>query len=195
MAWLGAIRPTTANDAFDPALWETFVSTTLGVGHPARRRAEGGQDGGWRLRVAAVAYCEAADRVVNSASPRAAAPRSLDAVLCPDTLQPPHAPDGRGTATGRRRTRPAGGLPPTVDAWQPSCGDRVCGHLHHVRDVRLQLGGSLGPRAWGARQGREVTCARGGVALRAACGCGGDLRRPSSGGLLRERSLRRSFTA
>ena len=23
----GAIRPTTANDAFDPALWETFVST------------------------------------------------------------------------------------------------------------------------------------------------------------------------
>ena len=31
MAWLGAIRPTTANDAFDPALWETFVSTTLGL--------------------------------------------------------------------------------------------------------------------------------------------------------------------
>ena len=27
----GAIRPTTANDAFDPALWETFVSTTLGL--------------------------------------------------------------------------------------------------------------------------------------------------------------------
>ena len=23
MAWLGTIRPTTANDAFDPALWET----------------------------------------------------------------------------------------------------------------------------------------------------------------------------
>ncbi len=66
------------------------------------------------LRVAAVAYCEAADRFVNSASPRAAAPRSLDAVLCPDTLQPPHSPDGRGTATGRRQTRPAGGLPPTV---------------------------------------------------------------------------------
>ncbi len=31
MAWLGAIRPTSANDAFDPALWETFVSTTLGL--------------------------------------------------------------------------------------------------------------------------------------------------------------------
>ena len=23
MSWLGAIRPTSANDAFDPALWET----------------------------------------------------------------------------------------------------------------------------------------------------------------------------
>jgi hypothetical protein len=33
-----------------------------------------------------------------------------------------------------------------ADTWQPSCGDRVCGHLHHVRDVRLQLGGSL--RRW-----------------------------------------------
>ena len=34
MAWLGDIRPTTANDAFDPALWETFVSTTLGLEVP-----------------------------------------------------------------------------------------------------------------------------------------------------------------
>ena len=25
LSWLGAIRPTSANDAFDPALWETFV--------------------------------------------------------------------------------------------------------------------------------------------------------------------------
>ena len=29
--WLGAIRPTSANDVFDPALWETFVSATLGL--------------------------------------------------------------------------------------------------------------------------------------------------------------------
>jgi hypothetical protein len=84
------------------------------VGHLARRRPEGGQDGGWRLRVAAVAYCEAADRFVNSASPCAAAPRSLAAVLCPETLQPPQAPDTGGTAAGRRRTRPGGGLPATV---------------------------------------------------------------------------------
>ena len=27
-SWLGTIRPTSANDAFDPALWATFVSTT-----------------------------------------------------------------------------------------------------------------------------------------------------------------------
>jgi hypothetical protein len=24
LSWLGTIRPTSANDAFDPALWETF---------------------------------------------------------------------------------------------------------------------------------------------------------------------------
>ena len=28
-----------------------------------------------------------------------------------------------------------------------------------------------GPRAWSARRGRSVACARGGVALRATCGC------------------------
>jgi hypothetical protein len=32
MSWLGAIRPTSANDAFDQELWATFVSTTLGLG-------------------------------------------------------------------------------------------------------------------------------------------------------------------
>jgi hypothetical protein len=34
LSWLGTIRPTSANDAFDPALWETFVSTMLGLGVP-----------------------------------------------------------------------------------------------------------------------------------------------------------------
>ena len=29
---------------------------TTSAGHPAWRRAEGGRDGGWRLRLAAVAY-------------------------------------------------------------------------------------------------------------------------------------------
>jgi hypothetical protein len=32
LSWLGTIRPTSANDAFDTALWATFVSTTLGFG-------------------------------------------------------------------------------------------------------------------------------------------------------------------
>jgi hypothetical protein len=40
----------------------------------------------------------------HSTSPRVAAPRSLAAVLCPETLQLPHAPDGGGTTTGRRWT-------------------------------------------------------------------------------------------
>jgi hypothetical protein len=30
LSWLGTIRPSSANDAFDPNLWATFVSTTLG---------------------------------------------------------------------------------------------------------------------------------------------------------------------
>jgi hypothetical protein len=34
LSWLGTIRPTSANDAFDPALWTTFVSTTLGLEVP-----------------------------------------------------------------------------------------------------------------------------------------------------------------
>jgi hypothetical protein len=34
LSWFGTIRPTSANDAFDPALWTTFVSTTLGVEVP-----------------------------------------------------------------------------------------------------------------------------------------------------------------
>jgi hypothetical protein len=29
LSWLGTIRPPSANNAFDPAIWETFVSTTL----------------------------------------------------------------------------------------------------------------------------------------------------------------------
>ena len=29
LSWLGAIRPTSTNDAFEPALWTMFVSTTL----------------------------------------------------------------------------------------------------------------------------------------------------------------------
>jgi hypothetical protein len=34
LSWLGAIRPTSANDASDPGLWETFVCTTLGLEVP-----------------------------------------------------------------------------------------------------------------------------------------------------------------
>ena len=34
LSWLGTIRPTSANDAFDQAIWQTFVSTTLVLGIP-----------------------------------------------------------------------------------------------------------------------------------------------------------------
>jgi hypothetical protein len=35
LSWLGTIRPSSANDAFDPNLWATFVSTTLGLVVPS----------------------------------------------------------------------------------------------------------------------------------------------------------------
>ena len=38
LSWLGTIRPTSAHDAFDPALWETFVSTTIGLEIPVLSR-------------------------------------------------------------------------------------------------------------------------------------------------------------
>jgi hypothetical protein len=34
LSWLGTIRPSSANDAFNPTLWATFVSTTLGLEVP-----------------------------------------------------------------------------------------------------------------------------------------------------------------
>ena len=35
LSWLGTLLPTTANDAWDPALWQTFFSSTLGLEVPA----------------------------------------------------------------------------------------------------------------------------------------------------------------
>ena len=35
LSWLGTIRPSSANNAFDPNLWATFVSTTLGLVVPS----------------------------------------------------------------------------------------------------------------------------------------------------------------
>jgi len=52
------------------------------VGHLARRRTEGGQDGDWWLCVAAVAYCEAADSFVNSQLRRGRSTRSSAQIPC-----------------------------------------------------------------------------------------------------------------
>ncbi len=43
---------------------------TTSAGHLTRRRAGGGRDASWRMRVAAVTCCEADDRVVHSAALR-----------------------------------------------------------------------------------------------------------------------------
>ncbi len=115
------------------------------VGRPARRGAGGGRGGGWRLRVAAVANCGAADCFVSSALPHEAAPGSVADVLCPETLQSPHTPDGGGTATCCRRARPGEGLPPTVPTQTSGCLLAViecvctCITLRQPPQVPLQL--------------------------------------------------------
>ena len=84
------------------------------------------------------------------------APGSLTGVLCPETLQTPHAPGCAGVShwrplpgnpadspcAGRRGDccgRTAGpawwgvaSACASADAWKPSCGGRVCWHLHHT---------------------------------------------------------------
>ena len=35
LSWIGTLRPTTVNDAWDPALWQTFFYSTLGLEVPA----------------------------------------------------------------------------------------------------------------------------------------------------------------
>jgi len=77
----------------------------------ARRRSESGHDGGWRLRVAALTKCEAADRFVDSAPPRAAAPRSLT-----DLNQKPCKPGHVHRARSEVGT-PGAGSPPSVPSW------------------------------------------------------------------------------
>jgi len=94
----------------------------------AHRRVEGGHDGGWLMRVAAVANCETADRFVNSASPRAAPQQSFTCILWPETLQ------ARTRAAGARRRGLAGcgvaAVCSTAGARRPS-GEERAAHLLH----------------------------------------------------------------
>ena len=77
----------------------------------ARRRSESGHGGGWRLRVATLTNGEAADRFVDSAPPRAAAPRSLT-----DLNQKPCKPGHVHRARSEVGT-PGAGSPPSVGSW------------------------------------------------------------------------------
>ena len=138
---------------------------------PARRRSGGGRDGGWRLRLFAVAGGEAADRSIGSASARAAAPGSLAGL----PLSNGSGPVGRGAVErglpGRARSAAPGG----------------------------RRGGGQGCKGSGfpgarARGGDGQWPARGAVSLAGRLRLrGGDLRRSSFGGLLRELSLGRSL--
>ena len=104
----------------------------------ARRRSESGHDGGWRLRVAALTKCEAADRFVDSAPPCAAAPRSLT-----DLNQKPCKP-GHGHRARSEVGTPGAGSPPSVPSWARggirARSVRYCG----VAGLRLAAGTSTG---------------------------------------------------
>ena len=152
------------------------------VGRPARRSSESGHDGGWRLRLVVLANCEAADCSIGSASARAAVPGSLAGL----PLSNGGWSVGRGAVQGvvagvcpgghARPWRRAAGV--GVGARGPS--ERRAAGLVQGFQLPQGQGCSPGPRTWDARGGRAVTCARGCVAWRAACGCAaatyGDLR-------------------
>ena len=97
---------------------------TMRLGRAEWWRSDSGQDGGWRLRLVAVAYFGAADRYIGSVSARAAAPGSLDCLprfsdhqTCRAPALPPRPPliDGlRLRAVGQRQCRPERGVVTTA---------------------------------------------------------------------------------
>ena len=138
------------------------------VGRPTRRRSESGHDGGWRLRLVAVANCETADRSIGLASAHAAAPGLLAGL--PLSNGDGSVVRGRSREAARGSAR-AGTLGRGGGPWAPGLapgGRQKGGQQGGYKGSNFPKGGrSPGPRAWGARRGRAVTCARGGV----ACGC------------------------
>ncbi len=92
-------------------LGDSLRAGTTEAGGCAKPQSESGHNRGWRLCVAAVANCEAADHFVNSASPHAAAPRSLT-----DLHQKPCKPGHVHRARSEVGT-PGAGSPPSVPSW------------------------------------------------------------------------------
>ena len=139
------------------------------VGRPARRHSESRHDGGWRLRVATVTNCGAAALFIGSASPGTAAQGSLAGL----PLSNGGGSMGRGRSreaargSARAGTLGRGGGPRTPGSAPGASGGRSekrkAGMVQGFQ-LPQEQGRSPGPRAWGVRQGRAVTCARGGVA-------------------------------
>ena len=96
---------------------------TMSAGHLARRRAGGGRDASWRMRVAAVTCCEADDRVVHSAALRAATPRPRRPTT---TRRRPTA-----VSTGARRRHNGASVSRTLTEY-PRATPHALG-VHHAR--------------------------------------------------------------
>ena len=195
MSWLGAIRPTSANDAFDPALWATYLynnSNNLFYGcikarrcRPCKLRAAGRRALRLRQRGGELHGALKSGGARHRRGPRV--------VRGGRTLRRGRLYDARRFAGSLCCTIPSGrAWASGVGPWARS-GDLLSGRCSRAgrlrvcacrglrpwsycarsgtRDIRLQLGGSLGPRAcgvqpftavrWESGLGRAATQTRG----------------------------------
>ena len=138
---------------------------TTSAGHLARRRAGGGRDASWRMRVAAVTCCEATDHVVLSAVPRANPGMSSTAYE--------YAPSANGSvdrsaASSQRRVRQqnayrvfprdpacAGGAPRATARALTENAACACGVRSIGRVDTTGCASGAGPTTAGAAAGRE----------------------------------------
>ena len=180
MSWLGAIRPTSANDAFDPALWATYLynnSNNLFYGcikarrcRPCKLRAAGRRALRLRLRGGELHGALKSGGARHRRGPRV--------VRGGRTLRRGRLYDARRFAGSLCCTIPSGrAWASGVGPWARS-GDLLSGRCSRAgrlrvcacrglrpwsycarsgtRDIRRQLGGSLGPRACGVQPSTAV---------------------------------------
>jgi hypothetical protein len=141
LSWLGTIRPSNAKDAFDPAPWTTFVSTTLSLEVPVlsslpRRNNSPLAKCGCKKHCMDVDGDHTANCTAHSGATKAHG--WLVGVLGPlfhtagHTVRTQHGATGKRRPTARRRGNPQ---LHARSSGQPELGLRP---VHHTRPLRLQ---------------------------------------------------------